>query len=49
MYSFTDSNVFGYVLVARDQEVSISSQLGLGVRMLQAQSHVYAFLLQDSP
>ncbi|EIM90666.1 PLC-like phosphodiesterase [Stereum hirsutum FP-91666 SS1] len=26
--------------LARDQEVSISSQLGLGVRMLQAQSHM---------
>ena len=28
-------------LVARDQEVDIPSQLGLGVRLLQAQSHMF--------
>lgn len=27
--------------VARDQEINIPTQLGLGVRLLQAQAHMY--------
>lgn len=32
-------------VVARDQEVDIKAQLKLGVRMLQAQAHMYALAL----
>lgn len=35
------------IAVARDQEVDIPSQLGLGVRLLQAQSHVFVYVFRS--
>lgn len=32
------------ITVARDQEIDITAQLNLGIRLLQAQSHVYVYL-----
>lgn len=38
-----------FSLVARDQEIDIPSQLGLGVRLLQAQAHALVFLFRPTP